>query len=115
MKYKLLFLAVLFLLPFFSYDSTKEEWIDKLHNCENRDDVEKILDTNDKYSYGHLMFQLDTFYGFGKKYGFFPKGFTREEARLMIHVPSLQKAIAREMLENGLDYHWKNCRDKKIG
>jgi len=95
--------------------SIQDKWIDELHICENRDDVEKILDTNGKYSYGAFMFQLDTFWGFGKQYGFFPKDFTKAEARLLIHVDSLQRAIAKEMLEDGLDYHWKNCRDKKIG
>lgn len=105
----------LFALPAISYASNQDDWIEQLHLCENRDNVEKILDSNNKYSYAYLMFQLDTFYGFGKQYGFFPAEFTREEARLMIHIPSLQKAIAKEMLNDGLDYHWKNCRDKKIG
>ena len=108
---------MVFLLPIISLAQTpQEEWIDKLGKCESRDRPSiKILDTNNKYSYGLLQFQLETFYSFGKKYGFFPEEFTREEARLMINIPSLQKAIAKEMLDDGLDWHWKNCRDKKIG
>ena len=108
----------MFLFPLIVSAGSKDAWIEKLHVCENRDNVEKILDTNNKYSYAYLMFQLDTFYGFGKQYGFFPEGFTREEARLMIHIPSLQRAIAREMLDDGLSYHWKTCASivvKKIG
>jgi hypothetical protein len=104
------------MFPLFVHAQTpQEDWIEKLHQCENKHNVEKIWDTNNQYSYGAYMFQLDTFWGFGKQYGFFPKELTREEARLLIHVESIQKAIATAMLEDGLDYHWKNCRDKKIG
>lgn len=100
----------------FAWASPQEEWIDKLEDCESSGRYNiVVMDTNNKYSYGGLQFQLDTFYGFGLKYGFFPKELTKEEARLLIHIESLQKAIAREMLEDGYDYHWKNCRDKVIG
>ena len=114
---KNIFVLFLVLFPFSIMAQTpQEEWIDKLSTCESQDrPAIKVLDINNKYSYGLLQFQLDTFYGFGKQYGFFPEGFTREEARLMIHIPSLQRAIAKEMLDDGLDYHWKNCRDKKLG
>ncbi len=107
---------MVFLLPLLLHAETpQEKWMEALHQCENKNNVEKILDVNNKYSYGPYMFQLDTFYGYGKQYKFFPENFTKEEARLMIHVESLQKAIAKAMLDDGLDYHWKNCRDNKIG
>lgn len=102
----------LFALPTIGYANTQDDWIEELHLCENRNNVEKVLDSNNRYSYGAYMFQLDTFYGFGKQYGFFPAEFTKEEARLMIHIPSLQKAIAKEMLNDGLWRHWKHCAEK---
>ena len=108
---------MVFLFPLFiNAETPQEKWIEKLRQCESQGrDYITILDSNNKYSYGSLQFQLDTWLGFGKQYGFLPKEFTKAEAKLLIHNPHLQKAIAREMLDNGLDFHWKNCRDKKIG
>lgn len=108
---------LVFLFPFIAGAQTpQEEWLDKLARCESQDRAHiKVLDTNNKYSYGLLQFQLDTFYGFGKEYGIIPSEMKKWEAKLLIHNPHVQKAIAKEMLEDGLDYHWKNCRDKKIG
>lgn len=104
----------MFLFPIISFAGTKEEWIEDLHRCENRFKVEKILDSNNKYSYGDLMFQLDTFYSFGQKYGILPSEMSKWEAKLLISNPSIQRAVAREMLDDGLQRHWLNCV-KKIG
>lgn len=102
----------MFLFPIISFAGVKEDWIEKLHKCENEWKVEKVLDTNNKYSYGDLMFQFDTFYSFGQKYEILPMEMPKWEAKLLISNPYIQRAIAREMLDDGLDYHWKNCRNK---
>lgn len=111
---KLLILLVVF-LPLCTYASPQDIWIDSLIQCESqgRENI-TILDSNNKYSYGIMQFQLYTFLGFGKKYGILPMEFTEAEGRLLIHNTYVQKAIAKEMLNDGLSYHWKNCA-RKIG
>lgn len=101
-----------------SAESIQDQWIDELHLCENRNNVEKILDTNGKYSYGEVMFQLDTFHDFGKKYMIIPDEFTKEESLLLISNPHVQRSIAKEMLDDGLWRHWYTCAikvTKKLG
>ncbi len=87
----------------------KEIWIEELHSCENRNNRIRILDSNDKYSYGYVMFQMDTWLAFGKKFGA-----TREN----INDEELQKVVAESMLDKGLWRHWRRCAlktKKKIG
>lgn len=90
-------------------------WVSRLEECEsqNRPNI-TILDSNNKYSYGLLMFQLQTFINFGKKYNILPDELTSKEALLLIHNSSIQKAIATDMLEDGLQNQWYNC-SKKLG
>ncbi len=78
--------------------------------CESqqRPDI-TVLDTNNKFSYGLLQFQLATFMKFGKIYEVLPNEFTNKESLLLIHNPSVQKAIARAMLDDGLQDNWRNC------
>jgi hypothetical protein len=99
-----------FLFPIISLAQTQDEWIDSLSHCESghKENI-TVLDTNNKYSYGLLQFQLATFMGFGKQYGILPLEFTNKEGLLLIHNPYVQKAIAREMLDDGLQRHWLNC------
>lgn len=115
MKY---LLAVLFFItPFTIYAQTaQEKWIEGLHQCESggKDDI-TVLDSNNKYSYGGLQFQLATFMGMGKLYGILPLELTDKEGLLLIHNFYIQKGIAKAMLDDGGDYHWKNCRDKYLG
>ena len=115
--YKKLVVLLLLLIPGVTLATTvQDDWIEALHQCESQGrDYITILDTNNKYSYGGLMFQLGTFMSFGKKYNILPDELTDKEGLLLIHRYSIQKAIAQAMLDDGLDYHWKNCRDKKIG
>ncbi len=80
-------------------------WIAKLHECENYNNVEKILDSNNKYSYGYLMFQMDTWLSYGKKFGA-----TRDN----IGSSTLQKQVAKSMLDQGLWRHWTNCVNIKV-
>lgn len=113
MKYILL--CFLLVLPSFGFAQSKEVWIESLHQCESqgRDEI-TVLDSNHKYSYGGLQFQLDTFMSFGKLYNILPEELTNKEGLLLIHTFSIQKAIAREMLDDGLQKNWLNCV-KKIG
>lgn len=114
MKKLLLFLVVFLPLSVFA-ETSQEQWIEALHQCESQGrDYITILDTNNKNSYGGLQYQLDTFMGFGKQYGILPESFTNKEGLLLIHNISVQKAIARRMLDDGLERHWLNCV-KRIG
>lgn len=103
----------MFLFPIISFAQNKDEWIENLHQCESggRNEI-TILDSNNEYSFGGLQFQLSTWMSFGKLYGILPQEFTNKEGLLLIHSYSVQKAIAKEMLDDKLSYHWKNCRDK---
>ncbi len=84
--------------------------IDKLAMCESsgRTDI-KILDSNNKYSYGLLQFQEDTFVRYTKKYNFLPEA---EESEYMnfIYDGEYQKRLANEILKEpkGI-YNWYNC------
>lgn len=81
---------------------TKSVWIDALAECESQGnpDIPPHVDTNGYYSYGLLQFQLSTWLKYGKDFGA-----TREN----IHDGELQKAVARDMLDNGGRNHWYNC------
>lgn len=83
----------------------KEVWIDKLHECENINNVPRILDTNGYYSYGAYMFQMKTWLSYGKEFGA-----TREN----ISSSTLQRKVVRSMLDDGGQGHWYHC-SKKLG
>lgn len=83
----------------------------KLAQCEsnNRWDI-KVMDSNHKYSYGGLQFQLETFYLFGKRYGILDKKMELREAENLVYDKETQIAIATRMIEDGLlKDHWKIC------
>lgn len=88
-------------------------WLHSLEWCESsgRTDI-RILDTNDKYSYGALQFQFETFKGFGKGYGIIPESFTDSQVLSIIKDIDTQEAIAHQMLLRGLSGHWLNCSNK---
>ena len=106
MKNKILFVILaciiavvlsILIVPIIVHASDKDDWIEKLSMCESRGRSHiTVLDSNNKYSYGELQFQLDTFMYFGKKYEILPDEFTRHESRLLIHNPNVQKAIAKK-------------------
>ncbi len=62
-----------------------------------------VLDTNGKYSYAFFQFQMSTWLSYGKEFGA-----TREN----IHDYFLQMKVARSMLDNGGQSHWRNCAEK---
>jgi len=49
---------------------TKSIWISHLADCESHASTTvKVLDTNGKYSYGLLQFQMQTWLAYGKSFG----------------------------------------------
>lgn len=78
-------------------------WVEHLHECENPDNIEKILDTNNRFSYGFVMFQQATWLSFGKDFGA-----TKEN----IGNDDLQIIVAEDMLNKGLWRHWYTCAQK---
>ena len=88
--------------------------IEELNQCENSGkwDRAKILDINNKYSYGGLQFQMETFLRYGKKYGILPKWMDEEIGEQIIYEREIQMAIAEKMLNDGLWRHWFNCFKK---
>jgi hypothetical protein len=98
--------------------STKEvhypDLIAKLNCCENRCkwDENKILDRNDKYSYGGLMFQMATFLQYGKKYNVLPEWVDESNFETYIYDRDIQTLIADKMIADGLGdgyAGWYNC------
>ncbi len=78
-------------------------WIEALHMCENKHDTPRILDSNNKYSYGFVMFQRSTFDAYGVKYGLSHDDISSDEQ---------QEMIALYMLNEGKWRHWLNCGRK---
>lgn len=81
----------------------KTEWIQALHLCENRQNLEKWVDSNGYYSYGYLSYQMRTWLYYGE-----PFGTTKEN----ISSTTLQIQVARSMLDKGLQSHWYTCSQK---
>ena len=53
-----------------AYQYQLEDWIDKIQYQESRGNpMMVILDTNNKYSYGCMQYQMDTWIGDSRKYG----------------------------------------------
>ncbi len=74
--------------------SSQDLWITSLSQCESqqRSDI-TVLDTNNKFSYGLLQFQLATFMKFGKIYEVLPNEFTNKEGLLLIQVCKKQSRV----------------------
>lgn len=110
---KILFATVIVSILLLSYPSTAleyvappepvdpdlplKEWLYELEEYESqhRHDI-KHLDINDKYSYGCLQFQMETFVWAGMKYGLFA---SRSDAEGRIMECSTQHALALAMLK----------------
>lgn len=80
----------------------KEAWIKSLHSCENVNNIEKVLDTNGKYSYGKYQWQMDSWLEFKKQ------GATKEN----IDDSEMQDRITRYALDKGQWRRWFNCAKK---
>lgn len=87
-------------------------WLGALEFCESRGNEKiTILDSNKKYSYGLLQFQVNTFLPFGIKYGILPASTTEASALKVIHDPELQERLAVAMIQDGMSNRWKNCSE----
>ena len=91
--------------------------IAKLNCCENhcKWDENKILDSNNKYSYGGLMFQMATFLQYGKKYNVLPFWVNESNFESYIYDMDIQTLIAEKMIEEGIGptySGWFNCWKK---
>ena len=90
--------------------------ISELNECENygKWDDNRILDVNGKYSYGGLIYQLETFLFYGKKYKILSENITLNEAEKIIYDKDLQIRIADRMIEGGEGpKHWVSCWRKQ--
>ncbi len=107
-----LLLAVIFLVPspiltvpiVMAAPDPKSAWIDALAQCESEGSTTiKVLDTNHKFSYSVLQFQMATWLKYGKDFGT-----TKEN----IYDAGLQKSVARSMLDAGGADNWYNCNNE---
>jgi hypothetical protein len=102
----------------FPYDKHIEWIIDEINKCENfgRWDNNVILDTNNKYSYGGLQFQMTTFVGQGIYYGVLPRDTSFSKAKEIIFTEEIQREIARGMIRDKKAHTtlgWFNCWRKQ--
>lgn len=100
-------LAVLFLVP---SDPSKlalppfppdpqQVWMNALHQCENHENVPKVWDTNDEWSYGKYQWQMRSWLRYEKQ------GATKEN----ISDDTMQDVITRYVLNTIGDGDWYNC------
>lgn len=83
------------------------QWLDRLEEAESHDSGDahlRILDHNDRYSYGCLQFQSATFLQYGKLYNLIPSDLTK--AAPLIYNCALQKQLATDMIEGNYQ-NWK--------
>ena len=95
--------------------SQQRVWLNKLEQCESNVDKDmKIIDSNNRYSYGILQFQMETFLREGKKYGLVDSKITMVKAEKLIFNVELQEKLADKMLTDGGESNWYNCWNHKL-
>lgn len=84
-----------------------DAWIDSLVTKESngRSDI-KILDHNDRYSYGCLQFQMETFESYINRYDLLPHT-ENSELENMIYDCDFQKLLTRKMIEEN-PQNWRH-------
>lgn len=89
-------------------------WLNKLIQVESGGKADiKVLDSNNRYSYGVLQFQMATFKGYVKQYNLLPYAEDREIEN-SIYDCDLQKALAKRMIQE--DYNnWKHWYNSVVG
>lgn len=88
------------------YEAQLEQWLDRLQNDESgKNPLLVILDTNNKYSYSCLQFQMGTWIPYSKKYGV--------DAEIMDC--QAQRYVAKQMIKEnwGNWRHWYTSVTKK--
>jgi len=123
MKRKLLYLFLLLSVWFFawgvlkakaespdlSYDQRLENWVQQVRWEESRGhDMLVILDTNNKYSYGCLQFQMATWNNYSKKYGI-----TEEIMNCDAQIKLTKLIVQNE--KKGYDNWWTTVHKKGVG
>jgi len=98
------------------YEDSFEQWMNQLAETESGNDPTlRILDTNRKYSYGCLQFQLSTFRQYSREFSLFEDS-RAVNLREEIYNCENQRKLAALMIRE--DYgnwrHWRNSV-KKIG
>ncbi len=82
-----------------SIPTPQDIWVQHLHECENPTNSPRILDTNNKYSYGYVSFQMATWLAYSSL------GATKEN----ISDDDMQRQIAEYILQNHGWHDWWNC------
>ena len=87
-------------------EEAKVAWMTELHNCENINNVPRILDSNGYYSYADFMYQMKTWLYYGKKFGA-----TKEN----IYNSELQWKVTRYVLDtHGWENDWVICGERTV-
>lgn len=102
-------LALAAALGFSIPNTPQTEYLAQLAKCESgiRSDI-KVWDVG-SYSYSMFQFKMGTFIQYGKKYNLIPYDISDKELELLIMRPSLQLELAKKMLTDGGEHHWKTC------
>ena len=90
----------------------------KLANCESGNiPSQKVLDVNDKYSYGLLQFQVETAWREGIYYGLLDDTtpLTEEAMKKYLFDPLWQIKLGEKMISDNKHRHWLNCFNKIFG
>lgn len=97
-------------IPFPIQKPYSDDFTAKLAQCESggRSEI-TILDVNSQLSFGLYQYQLPTFLRYGKQYNILPFNISTSDALLLIHSPTIQTAITKDMLADGLQGAWRNC------
>lgn len=82
--------------------SPQDQWIKRLHVCENPDDIPKVLDTNKRYSYGKYQWQMASWLNYKSL------GATKEN----ILDETMQDTVTRYVLDHGGQGNWYHCSQK---
>ena len=80
----------------------KMVWMTALHECENPHNIPKILDSNNRYSYGRYEWQMRSWLNYKAQ------GATKNN----ILNDAMQDKITRYVLDNGGERNWKICSKK---
>lgn len=77
----------------------KEVWMEALHQCENPENIPRVWDSNNQWSYGKYQWQMRSWLNYKKQ------GATKEN----ISDPAMQDVITRYVLDTKGDADWYNC------
>lgn len=80
----------------------KQPWLDALHQCENPNNIEKVWDVNNQWSYGKYQWQMKSWLNYKKQ------GATKEN----IGSDEMQDKVTRYVLDNGGWRNWYRCGKK---